>query len=95
MAMRGNQRDFLILTNNPMVSEIIARFGKWTVQFMPEKSYRDILVLAHCHSKNTSAEKLESRKIQARELCPSRAELPKYAADGESEPAKKKTGQAQ
>ena len=46
MAMRGNPRDFLILTNNPMVSEIIAPHGKWTVQFTPEKSYRDILLTA-------------------------------------------------
>lgn len=46
MAMRGNPRDFLILTNNPLVVECMEGRGKWTLRFMPEKSFRDILLMA-------------------------------------------------
>ena len=46
MATRGNPRDFLILTNNPLVADCMDGRGRWTIRFLPEKSYREILVLA-------------------------------------------------
>ena len=46
MATMGNERDFLILTNNPLVPACMEGKGKYTIRFCPEKSYREILVMA-------------------------------------------------
>ena len=46
MATMGNERDFLILTNNPLVPACMEGQGKYTIRFCPEKSYREILVMA-------------------------------------------------
>ena len=46
VATMGNERDFLILTNNPLVPACMEGKGKYTIRFCPEKSYREILVMA-------------------------------------------------
>ncbi len=46
MAMLHNPRDFLILTNNPLVPACMEGRGLYTVQFQPERSFREILVEA-------------------------------------------------
>lgn len=46
MALMGSERDYLILTNNPLVYSCMEGKGKYTIRFMPEKSFREILVLA-------------------------------------------------
>ena len=46
MATMGNERDFLILTNNPLVPACMEGKGTYTIRFCPEKSYREILVTA-------------------------------------------------
>lgn len=46
MAMMNNPRDFLILTNNPMVSSCMEGRGLYTIRFQPERSFREILVEA-------------------------------------------------
>lgn len=46
MALIGSERDHLILTNNPLVPACMEGKGKYTIRFLPEKSYREILVLA-------------------------------------------------
>ena len=42
----GNPRDFLILTNNPLVRDCMEGHGLFTIRCMPEKNYREILVMA-------------------------------------------------
>ena len=44
MANIGNQRDFLIITNNPLVVSCMEGKGLYTIEFHKEMSYRDILV---------------------------------------------------
>lgn len=44
MAIIGNPRDFRIVTNNPLVKEIMDGKGYYTIDFRPELSYREILV---------------------------------------------------
>ena len=46
MGSIGNPRDYLILTNNPMVKEHLEGRGRFTVRFEPERSCREILVEA-------------------------------------------------
>ncbi len=46
MSTIGNPRDFLILTNNPLVVSCMEGRGLYTIEFHPEKSYREILVMA-------------------------------------------------
>lgn len=46
MAMLHNPRDFLILTNNPLVPACMEGRGLYTVRFQPERSFREILVEA-------------------------------------------------
>ena len=46
MGTIGNPRDFLILTNNPLVVSCMDGKGRFTIEYHPEKSYREILVLA-------------------------------------------------
>ena len=46
MSVVRNNRDFLILTNNPTVQACMDGRGTYTIQFYPEKSYREILVMA-------------------------------------------------
>lgn len=46
MGSIGNQRDYLILTNNPMVKERLEGRGYFTIRFEPERSFREILVEA-------------------------------------------------
>lgn len=45
MAIR-NMRDYLILTNNPLVPACMEGHGDFTIRLYPDRSYRDILVLA-------------------------------------------------
>jgi hypothetical protein len=44
--MLHNPRDFLILTNNPLVPACMEGRGLYTVRFQPERSFREILVEA-------------------------------------------------
>jgi len=44
MANIGNQRDFLIITNNPLVVSCMEGKGLFTIEFHPELNYREILV---------------------------------------------------
>ena len=44
MAIQGNPRDYLIVTNNPLVEKILGNAGKWTVEFHSDFAYRDVLV---------------------------------------------------
>lgn len=46
MALMGSERDYLILTNNPLVPACMEGKGKFTIRFLPEKSFREVLVLA-------------------------------------------------
>ena len=46
MSTIGNPRDFRILTNNPLVPACMEGRGLYTIEFHPEKSYREILVMA-------------------------------------------------
>lgn len=46
MGTIGNPRDYLILTNNPLVHSRMEGRGAYTVRFQPEKGFRDILVQA-------------------------------------------------
>ena len=46
MGTIGNPRDYLILTNNPLVPACMEGKGLYTIEFHPEKSYREILVMA-------------------------------------------------
>ena len=46
MNATGNPRDYLILTNNPLVQARMEGQGPYTLRFQPEKSFRDILVQA-------------------------------------------------
>ncbi len=45
MAMLGNPRDYLILTNNPLVVSCMEGKGYYTIEYHPDLNYRDILVL--------------------------------------------------
>lgn len=45
MANIGNKRDFLIVTNNPLVNDILGEGYLWKVDFRPELSYSEILIL--------------------------------------------------
>ena len=46
MASIGNERDYRILTNNPLVVACMEGKGYYTIDFQPERTYRDILVTA-------------------------------------------------
>ncbi len=46
MATINNPRDFLILTNNPLVLQCMEGRGLFTIRFQPELSFREILVEA-------------------------------------------------
>ena len=46
MGTIGNPRDYLILTNNPLVPACMEGKGLYTIDFRPELSFRDVLVLA-------------------------------------------------
>jgi len=46
MATINNPRDFLILTNNPLVNSCMEGRGLYTIRFQPELGFRDILVEA-------------------------------------------------
>ena len=46
MSTIGCPRDFLILTNNPLVPACMEGHGDFTIRYMPGKSYRDVLVMA-------------------------------------------------
>lgn len=46
MAVMHNPRDFLILTNNPLVPACMEGQGLYTIRFQPERSFREILVEA-------------------------------------------------
>ena len=41
-----NEKDHLILTNNPLVPACMEGRGSYTIQLYPEKTYREILVMA-------------------------------------------------
>ena len=45
MGTIGNPRDYLILTNNPLVPACMEGKGLYTIDFRPELSYREILTL--------------------------------------------------
>ena len=45
MGTIGNPRDYLILTNNPLVPACLEGKGLYTIDFRPELSYREILTL--------------------------------------------------
>lgn len=45
MATKGNPRDFLILTNNPLVVSCMEGKGLWTIEYHEGLSYREVLVL--------------------------------------------------
>lgn len=42
----GSERDYLILTNNPLVRRCMEGRGLYTIRFQEEKSFREILVEA-------------------------------------------------
>ncbi|MCR5482537.1 MAG: GrdX family protein [Clostridia bacterium] len=44
MAIKGNQRDYLIVTNNPLVDKTLSGKGYYTIDFTPELTFREILV---------------------------------------------------
>ena len=46
MAMLHNPRDFLILTNNPLVPQCMEGRGLYTIRYEPERSFRELLVEA-------------------------------------------------
>ena len=46
MASIGNPRDYRIITNNPLVVACMEGKGSYTIDFQPDKSYREILVTA-------------------------------------------------
>lgn len=46
MATMHHPRDFLILTNNPLVRSCMEGRGLYTIRFRPERSFREILVEA-------------------------------------------------
>ena len=46
MGTIGNPRDYLILTNNPLVPACMEGEGLYTIDFHPELSFREVLVLA-------------------------------------------------
>ena len=46
MGTLGNPRDYLILTNNPLVRQCMEGRGHYTIRFEPERSFREILVEA-------------------------------------------------
>ena len=46
MATVGNPRDYLILTNNPLVSSRMEGRGPYVIRFEPERNFREILVEA-------------------------------------------------
>ncbi len=46
MASIGNVRDYRILTNNPLVQTVLEGKGLYTLDFAPEKNFREILVKA-------------------------------------------------
>ena len=46
MATAYNPRDFLILTNNPLVPSCMEGRGLYTIRFQPERSFRELLVEA-------------------------------------------------
>ena len=46
MGTIGNPRDYLILTNNPLVPVCMEGRGLYTIDFHPELSFREVLVLA-------------------------------------------------
>ena len=46
MGTIGNPRDYLILTNTPLVPACMEGKGLYTIDFRPELSFREVLVLA-------------------------------------------------
>ena len=46
MALEGSPRDHLILTNNPLVPRCMEGKGQFTIRFLPELDFRQVLVLA-------------------------------------------------
>ena len=46
MAAINNPRDFLILTNNPLVPQCMEGRGLFSIRFEPQRSFREILVEA-------------------------------------------------
>lgn len=46
MSTIGNPRDYLILTNNPLVRTRMEGRGNFTLRFLPQLGFRDILVQA-------------------------------------------------
>ena len=46
MATMGNPRDYLILTNNPLVHRCMEGQGLYTIRLEEDKSFREILVEA-------------------------------------------------
>lgn len=46
MANIGNPKDYLILTNNPLIVECLQGKGPWTIDFRPELKFREVLVTA-------------------------------------------------
>lgn len=46
MATLGNPRDYRIITNNPLVVACMEGKGNYTIDFQPDKTYREILVMA-------------------------------------------------
>ena len=46
MGTIGNPRDYLILTNNPLVQDRMDGRGLYTIRFEPERGFREILVEA-------------------------------------------------
>lgn len=46
MAMKGNPRDFHILTNNPLVVACMEGKGRFTIDYRPELDYVGVLVAA-------------------------------------------------
>lgn len=46
MATIGSARDYLILTNNPLVVQCMDGKGRYTIEYHEGFAYRDILVLA-------------------------------------------------
>lgn len=45
MAAVGNPRDYRIITNNPLVVACMEGKGNYTIDFQPDKTYREILVM--------------------------------------------------
>ena len=58
MGTIGNPRDYLILTNNPLVPACMEGKGLYTIDFRPELSYREILTLERADPAGFSTDRL-------------------------------------